>query len=384
MTYSKFFAVPLLIATFVVFLTTFSANGVGSYTQLPTISIPGNLAAGFDISWVDSVSGRYYLADRTTGSVEVVDSVQGTFLYSIKGFVGNGSSGKAGPDGVLTAGNELWAGDGDSTIKVVDLTAGAGAVPFAINTGGKFRADELAYDPRDHIILIANDRDSPPFVSFISQQTRTVLAKLPYPQSTGGLEQPVWEPVANKFYMSVPSTLDHPGGEVDELDPLTFTVTNVIPTQCNGPAGLALLPGRRLITSCGSVVDAASGARLYNIVNPSDGTPVSADEIWYNPGDDRVYFGNNNVTVVDASTYRLVQVSGAAVFQGSSTAFINSGFYQVAAYLFPYPLPSPAPIGATFGGHSIAANSANNHILVPVTGVGVKVFVPSIATSSSY
>lgn len=378
MKYSRLFAVPLLTAAIVVLFVTFSANGVGSYTQLPTISIPGNLASGFDISWVDAVSGRYYLADRTTGSVEVVDAVQGTYLYSIKGFVGNGSSGKAGPDGILTLGNELWAGDGDSTVKVVDLTAGAAAVPVAIKTGGNFRADELAYDPRDGIILIANDVDSPPFVSFISQQTRKVLAKLPYPQSTGGLEQSVWEPVANKFYMSVPSTLDHPLGEIDELDPITFTVTNVIPTQCKGPAGLALLPGRRLITSCGSVVDAPSGARLYNVVNPSDGTPVSGDEIWYNPGDDRVYFGSNNVAVVDASTYRLIQVSGAAVFEGSNTAFVNNNFYQVVAYLFPYPIPSPAPIGVTFGGHSVAANSANNHIFVPVTGVGVKVFVPSM------
>jgi hypothetical protein len=33
------------------------------YKLLTTISIPGGLV-GFDISWVDSESGRYYLADR--------------------------------------------------------------------------------------------------------------------------------------------------------------------------------------------------------------------------------------------------------------------------------------------------------------------------------
>jgi hypothetical protein len=37
---------------------------LGPYRLLTTISIPGNLAGGFDIGWVDSEAGRYYLADR--------------------------------------------------------------------------------------------------------------------------------------------------------------------------------------------------------------------------------------------------------------------------------------------------------------------------------
>jgi hypothetical protein len=49
---------------------------------------------------------------------------------------------------VVTFSNrELWAGDGDSTVKVVDLTNNS--IVATISTGGKFRADEMAYDPKD-------------------------------------------------------------------------------------------------------------------------------------------------------------------------------------------------------------------------------------------
>ena len=375
MKHLKFFAFPLFALILVVFAVS-SANGIEAYTQLPKITIPGDLASGFDISWVDSVSQRFYVADRTTGSVDVIDADASKYLYSIKGFVGVGPSGRAGPDGILTIGNELWAGDGNSTVKVVDLTQGAAATVVAtINTNGTRRADELAYDPLDHVILIANDRDATPFVSFISQTSRTILAQLSYPQTTGGIEQPVWDPIAQKFYLSIPSTVANPNGEVDELSATTFKITRVFPTTCSGPAGLALLPGERLMTSCGTVLDARSGRVLANVTNPFDGTPVSGDEIWYNPGDDRVYFGSNNVAVVDASTYDLVRMSGSAVFFGLSTSTIDATPYQVLTYFFPYPLPATPPLGVTFGGHTLAANSSNNHIFVPVTGAGVKVFV---------
>jgi hypothetical protein len=378
MKHAKSLAVVLLAVPLLVLLSVATSNAVGSYTQLPTITVPGDLAGRFDISWVDSVSQRYYLADRTTGSVDVIDADASKYLYSIKGFVGPGPSGKAGPDGVLTIGNELWAGDGNSTVKVVDLTQGASATVVAtIDTGGTKRADELAYDPLDHIILIANDRDAIPFVSFISQTSRTILAQLPYPQTTGGIEQPVWDPIAQKFYLSIPSTIANPNGEVDELSATTFKITRVFPVTCDGggPAGLALLPGERLMTSCGTVLDARSGRVLANVTNPSDGSAVSGDEIWYNPGDDRVYFGSDNVAVVDASTYDLVRMSGSAVYFGLSTATIDTTPYKVLTYFFPFPLPTSPPVGTTFGGHTLAANSSNNHIFVPVVGAGVKVFV---------
>lgn len=332
----------------------FAEEELGPYQLLTTISIPGNLSAGFDISWVDSASERYYLSERTTvkggGRIDVIDAEHDKFLYSIGGFVGNqGSRAHSGPKGVLVIHreNELWAGDGDSTLKVVDLSAGPSALPFAISTGGTLTADELAYDPIDHIIMITNPADTLPFVTFVSQEHRYVLGHISYPQAVfpdtpggpavnHGLEQPVWDQRTRKFYLSVPATVTNQNGEVDEIDPLAMKVTRVFPilTPC-GPAGLALLPGQRLITSCGVVLSEKTGGTLATI------SGASGDELWFNRGDERVYFGGNPMAVVDSETYQVI---------------------------------TSLTVGPT---HSVAANSENNHIFVPVTGVGVKVFSES-------
>jgi DNA-binding beta-propeller fold protein YncE len=273
---------------------------------------------------IDSESGRYYVADRSAGGVDVIDAESDTFVTTITGFVGNVGSGVSGPNGVLVinkrgelgAGEdhhrkELWAGDGNSTVKVVDLETNS--IVDSISTGGTHRADELAYDPADKIILIANDRDAVPFVTFISAETRTVLGSLS---------------------ISIPSTVANPNGEVDEINPKTRSITRVFAVSdpaFAGPAGLALLPGQRLITSTGVVFDAKTGATLATIAR------VAGDEIWYNSGDDRVYFGGTPIFAVDATTYAVTQ------FDAGDT-------------------------------HSIAADSENNRIFIPVTSIGVKVY----------
>ena len=347
MKYAKRFAIPFLVlAVMALFAVSRAEDKLGPYKLLTTIPVPGNLAGGFDISWVDSASERYYLADRTTGSVDVVDAEHDQYLYSIKGFVGNKGPGISGPDGVLVIHkeHELWAGDGDSTAKVVDLNNGPSAVPFAIPTftpcpgapPSSHRADELAYDPIDHVILIANDRDTPPFLTFISQEQRSVLGGICYPQAVfpdvaggpavnHGMEQPLWNSRTRKFYISVPATSTNTNGEVDEIDPKSMMVTRVfaIHTPC-GPAGLALLPKQRLMTSCGVVLGVKTGGTLATIQN------ASGDEIWFNSGDDRVYFGGQPMAVVDADNYAVI---------------------------------TTLPVGNT---HSVAVNKENNHIFVPV------------------
>src|SRR2546425_315278 len=218
----KLFALPLLVLTVVaVFAAAYAEDSdkLGPYKLLTTIDIPGGLT-GFDISWVDSEAGRYYLADRGNATatppvlprIDVIDTKHNKFLFSIPGFAGgNGivAIHGAGDDDEFDqpSSGELWVGDANSTAKIVD--------------------------------------------------------------------------VAN------------PKGEVDEINPTTMKITRIFPTTC-GPAGLALIPGQRLMTSCGDVLDIATGAVLHTV------TPtVGGDEIWFNSGDERVYFGGgtNRISV---------------------------------------------------------------------------------------
>ena len=340
---------------------------VVSYKLIATISIPG-FGNGFDISWVDSEASRYYLANRGNATavppvaahIDVIDTRRLTLLDPLPVHAaGNGvvAIRDRHDDDEGEGADELWVGDAKSFVEVIDLNSKS--IVADIYTGGTLRADELAYDPLDRIMIVANDQDTPPFVTFISTKTRTVLGKLDYPQAVfgtpptnHGLEQPVWNPRTRKFYLSVPGTIHNPQGEVDEIDAHKMIVTRVFPAVCNpgeAPQGLALIPRQRLVTSCGDILRVSDGKVLKTVPG------LGIDEIWFNPGDERVYFAGGpnfifdpSVPVLDTETNTLVAV-------------IKVG-------------TPPPPLRFT---HSVAADSETNRIFVPISGVGVKVYTAS-------
>jgi hypothetical protein len=401
MKHLKFFAFPLFALVLVAFAVS-SANGIGAYTQLPTIitpSTPGPPAnpinGAFDISWYDSARDRFYFADARRGvglgALEVIDVQTSTVISTIPGFLGFNATNRAkmGPDGVLVInGNEAWVGDGDTTIKVVDVDAKAfkdtidiSHPPFTIGTT---RADEEAYDAYNHIILMTVPDGPLPYAALIDQSgpigsPHPVLNYIPFPDGTnGGIEQPIWDPVTRKFYINVPNSNANPlGGDLYQIDGPTAKITAVYHGPCAG-RGLTLLPGSRAMSSCGAVFDLRSGAVLAQ-AKRSDGTAITgADEVWYNPGDDRVYFGQNAGPgdVVSASTYDLIRMSGTAIRLGLSAGTIDTATYPVLTQLVTYPVPvgqNGAAIGVSLG-HTVAASSTNLHVFIPVTNVGVKVF----------
>src|SRR5258706_4402288 len=132
------------------------------YNLATTIPWTPKQASSVDQSQI--YNSTYYLSDRTNGGVQVISLVNNSQITIIKGFTtglvnGSVSPPISGPAGiaVLPNRNELYAGDGDGTIKVINLLTNQ--IVANISMGSKTRADEIAYDPSTNtaIVTIAND-----------------------------------------------------------------------------------------------------------------------------------------------------------------------------------------------------------------------------------
>ena len=142
-------------------------TGAGAPTTTETkcltaIQIAGNPLRSFDISWVNPIRGEYYLGDRSNAGIDVISTQPLRFQRTITtgtesaacphpcSFVGiklnpNGTvnNNLSGPDGVTSHGRWLYAGDGNSTLKVIDLNiGGSNAIVQSVTTGGSTRLDE--------------------------------------------------------------------------------------------------------------------------------------------------------------------------------------------------------------------------------------------------
>ena len=355
----------------------------GTYGLVDVILLPmppSTFLTSFDISWIDPDSQRHYLADRSNAAVEILNAQDHTFVGQVTGFVGvRPGAGTSGPNGivVLPELNQLWAGDGDSTVKVVDLASGI--IIDTINTGGTHRADELAYDPEDGLILVANDAETPPFVTLISTKNgHAIIGHIPFDDTTvpdgslkgtTGLEQPVWEPITERFYQAVPATATYPGGAIAVIDPRAMAVEQVFGVEACNPHGLALGPEFHLLLGC-SGSDIPNGTPLQSLILEAiHGTVVAtipqvggSDEVWFNPGDHRYYLAANNWTATGLKGGALLPVLG--IVDADTNTWLEN-------------------VPTVMGVHSVAANPVTNEIFVPLTNVGIGVYIPVVAPAAA-
>src|SRR5436309_5748236 len=104
----------------------FADNTAAPYQQVAFIDLPSGSAPlkSFDISFVERSGQTYYLADRSNKAVDIFDASSNTFETRVAGFVGfTGNNDTSGPNGIVVVHDrgEVWAGDGNSTVKVIDL-----------------------------------------------------------------------------------------------------------------------------------------------------------------------------------------------------------------------------------------------------------------------
>src|SRR3989441_3550793 len=174
----------MLLATTSAALADPPCQGLGAPTTTQTkcltaVQIPGNPLRSFDISFVNPDRAEYYLADRSNAGIDIIDTHHNTFKRRLGGFVGvvlNSSGGVnnnlSGPDGVVTHGRWLYAGDGDSSLKVFDLDApNASAHKQTVPTGtpADNRVDEMALTTDGEVLLAVNNAAEPlPFATLFA------------------------------------------------------------------------------------------------------------------------------------------------------------------------------------------------------------------------
>jgi hypothetical protein len=149
----------------------------------PANQQPGGAFSSFDISFADPVTGNIFIADRSNASVDIFSGSTLQFLGRATGFTGQvaGHNELSGADGVATVTlggvTTLYAGDGDSTLKVFNATNPAspqflqaiGTGGTAAPGGGPTRVDELAFSPANGgLILAANNAETPAYANLFS------------------------------------------------------------------------------------------------------------------------------------------------------------------------------------------------------------------------
>ena len=328
------------------------------YVISSVITLPSPPQA-YDIGWVDGAAHRYYVSDQSHAAVDIFDTTNNTYIGMIPGFGGiappGSPAGSNGPDGIVVAADlhQLWAGDGDSTVKVVDLTTNT--IIATIPTGGSLRANDLGYDPVDHLMMVGNDHDTPPFETFLSTTSLSVVNRTQMTDATG-LQQSVWDPGTGLFYVDIPATKTNPGGEVDAFDPKTGAIMHRFGlTNCN-PEGNALGPNHHLLLGC------TGDPRNSQIMDDTDGSIVAtitqvggSDEVWYNPSDNRYYTASYGMTSDGTANGTVTPVLG--VIDAGTSQWVEN-------------------VPTVTDSHSVAVDPISNRIYVPLPNVGIGVYSP--------
>jgi hypothetical protein len=378
-----------------------ACTGPGAPTNTQTrcltaVQIPGNPIRSFDISWVNPDRAEYYLGDRSNSGIDVIDTRHLTFKRTIGGFIGvklNGAgavdNNHSGPDGVVTHGRWLYAGDGDSTLKVIDLDAPKGSeIKDSIPTGGTTRVDEMALTTDGETLLAANNAEDPPFATLFaangdrSFNSTSILRRITadpaiIPAGAGlSMEQPAWDPKTRRFLVSVPIIANNPpgcnfgqnpgpitcDGGLAVIDPTdgssvvgAFNATTnkgIVPLHACGPNGASVGPRDNVVLGCtpannpANVTTTVINATTKNFVNV--GNITGSDEVWFNAGDNRYYTGSN----------RNCKVAGSPCPTASQQAAVLGVISAETNFLI-----ETVPQGS--GSHSVAADSERNLIFVP-------------------
>jgi len=275
----------------------------------------------------------------------------------------------------VVSGHWLFVTDYPSRIVTIDLRNDS--VVSTLSTGGDKRTDELAYDPEDSVILAVNNADDPPFATLIGVDRNTgalsFQRRITFTDATNGAEQPQWNPVTCRFYISIPE-IDGvvQNGAVKKIHPRTGAIEATYPVQFCQPAGLTIGPNRDMLIGCSVAFDeagnpwnrdstgVASSAKPISVIMDANGNIDKSvvgvggnDEVWYNPGDGRYYLAARN------------QPGGSNLNPSTALDKFSPVLGIIDAKKMTLDQVVPTVNQPPGSAHSVAVNPHNNHAFVP-------------------
>lgn len=387
-----------------------SAGATGALAASPsavhlafTVPLPAALTNSlgvysYDISWIDQSTQTFYLSDRSDKAIDVVDAATGKWKVSYTAtpsFAGASPLGPeaSGPNGVVTTTSGCIVAT-DAGARVVSFTATGTQVTDLHLNSNPGRADELAFDPADSMLLVANPfpgvttntpRPNAYLVKVGGGCTLSLHAIIGLPFATNGLEQSVWDPATKLFYISVPqigdASMSGSGlvGAVLGIEPVTGKIVKAFRVHMCQPAGNAMNTATGdLLLGCSTVFDAVGGVwsgfdqnyalPIQAVLDPTTGhvTPVSgvgaSDEVAYNAKDGDWYTGSSGSPYSPASVNPESPTNHS---QGANILGVIDGATDALLQLVPtFTVPATAthPGGS---GHSVAVNNTNGWVFVP-------------------
>jgi YVTN family beta-propeller protein len=301
---------------------------VVTLTKIPIPPLAGKTAS-IDIIQIDQDAHRLYVGDRTTNGVDVFDIATKDAKYIKSIDLGSGANGVQVAKNV----NKLFAGLNDSNVAIIDLTSLS--VIAKVSTGGKGRADELDYDPKDKKIYIANSGDG--FVTVIDATTNAIIKK--FDNLGPALEQPQYNPSDGLMYMTSSDQ-----NTIFVFDPVNDVLLrkDIVAVLC-GPQGLAINPKtNQAVLGCNAGRAGSTGTPLsvaWDLTNGKFltvfGQVGAGDSVIYSAKTDRFYFGAHNFP----------HGSSIGIFSGSPIAFLTN-----------------VPTGSFSGSKNLAYDETNNLI----------------------
>lgn len=253
-------------------------------SRIPIPPITGKTAS-IDIIEIDQASHLMYVTDRGDNGLDVFDVSSACAKYVKTIDLGSG------PNGVVVAKNvnKVFAALNDSTVAIIDITPGADKVVAKLNTGGKNRADELDYDPKDKKVYVANSDDG--IVTVIDATTNAIVKK--FDNMGEGLEQPRYNSADGMIYMTSSAQ-----NAIFQFDPTKDVMVKKfdVGTKCD-PNGLAIDPQTdQAFLGCSS--RSANAAVLWDLklgkVLQTFDQAGAGDAVFYSPKADRFFFAASN------------------------------------------------------------------------------------------